>query len=118
MIIIKVKNLKTNSHFQRQLYAKCQSFIQLVRAKAYVKPTLKMCVLQSLQGQFSGFYFLILFLKTLKLGKFLNYQEEKNVPDNWTKIGYTLGPVKYRPNKRSGELRIKSQIVRMTIFVV
>ena len=117
MIIIKVKNLKTNSHFQRQLYAKCRSFIQLVGAKAYVKPTLKMCVLQSLQWQFSGFYFLILFLKTLKLGKFLNYQEEKNVPDNWTKIGYTLGPVKYRPNMRSGKLRIKSQIVRVTIFL-
>ena len=24
MIVIKVKNLKTNSRFQRQLYAKCQ----------------------------------------------------------------------------------------------
>ena len=71
MIIIKVKNLKTNSRLQRQLYAKCQSFIQLIGAKAYVKPTLEMYVLQSLQGQFSGFHFLILFLKTLKLGKFL-----------------------------------------------
>ena len=45
--------------------------IQLVGAKAYVKPTLEMYVLQSLQGQFSGFHFLILFLKTLKLGKYL-----------------------------------------------
>ena len=45
--------------------------IQLVGAKAYVKPTLEMYVLQSLQGQLSGFHFLILFLKTLKLGKFL-----------------------------------------------
>ena len=65
MMIIKVKNL------QRQLYAKCQSFIQLTATKAYVKSTLEMYVLQSLQGQFSGFHFLILFLKTLKLGKFL-----------------------------------------------
>ena len=32
MIIIKVKNLKTNSRLQRQLYAKCQSFIQLIGA--------------------------------------------------------------------------------------
>ena len=68
---IKVKNLKTNSRLQRQLYAKCQSFIQLIGEKAYVKPTLEMHVLQSLQGQFLGFHFLILFLKTLKLGKFL-----------------------------------------------
>ena len=71
MKVIKVVNLKTNSHFQRKLHAKCQSFIQFIGAKAYVKPTLAMCVLQSLQGQFSGFHFLILFLKTLKLGKFL-----------------------------------------------
>ena len=42
MIVIKVKNFKTNSCFQRQLYAKCQSFIQLIGAKAYVKPTLEM----------------------------------------------------------------------------
>ena len=39
----------------------------------------------------------------------------RNVPDNWTKIGYTFRPVKYRPNKRSGKRRIKSQIVRVTI---
>ena len=44
---------------------------QLTGAKAYVKPTLEMYVLQSLQGQFSGFHFLIMFLKTLKLGNFL-----------------------------------------------
>ena len=40
----------------------------------------------------------------------------KNAPDNWTKIGYTFGPMKYRPNKRSGKLRIKSQIVWVAIF--
>ena len=42
----------------------------------------------------------------------------KNVPDNWTKIGYTFGPWKYRRNKRSEKLRIKSQIVKVTIFCV
>ena len=41
------------------------------REKVYVKPTLEIYLLESLQGQFSGFRFLILFLKTLKLGKFL-----------------------------------------------
>ena len=71
MIVIKVKNLKTNSRLQRKLYAKCQSFIQLNGVKAYVKPILEMYVLQRLQGQFSGFRFLNLFLKTLKLGTFL-----------------------------------------------
>ena len=39
----------------------------------------------------------------------------KNVPDNWTKIGYTFSFLKYIPNKRSGKKRIKSQIVRVTI---
>ena len=74
MIVIKVKNLKINSCLQRQRYVKCQSFIQrqsLIAARAYLKPTQEMYVLQSLQGQFSGFHFLILFFKTLKLGKFL-----------------------------------------------
>ena len=71
MIIIKVINLKTNSCLWRQLCKKCQTFIELMRARGYVKPTLEMYVLQSLQGQFLGFHFLILFLKTLKLGKFL-----------------------------------------------
>ena len=47
--------------------------------------------------------------------RFLFVTIRKNVPDNWTKIGYTFRPVKYRPNKRSGKLRIKSQIVRVTI---
>ena len=42
----------------------------------------------------------------------------KNAPNNWNKIGYTFGPLKYRPNKRSGKLKIKSQIVRVTIFCV
>ena len=71
MLFIEVKNLKTNSRLQRQIYENYQSFIQLIGAKAYVKPTLEMYVLQSLQGAFSGFHFLILSLKTLKLGKFL-----------------------------------------------
>ena len=53
MINTKVKNLKTKSHLYRQLCGKCQSFIQLTGAKSYVKPTLEMYVLQSLQGQFS-----------------------------------------------------------------
>ena len=47
MIVIKVKNLKTNSRFQRQLCAKCQSFIQLTGAKADVEPTLEMCFVKS-----------------------------------------------------------------------
>ena len=72
MIIIKIKNLKTNSRLQRQLCEKCQSFIQIIGAKACQKPTLEMYVLQSLQvSPFSGFHFVILFLKTLKLGKIL-----------------------------------------------
>ena len=55
---------------------KYQSFIQPTGAEAFVNPTLEMDVLQSLQGQFSGFTFLILILKTLELGVFCNYQEE------------------------------------------
>ena len=47
MINIKVK----------KLCEKYQSFIQIARAKAYVKPTLEMYVLQSLQEKFSGFHF-------------------------------------------------------------
>ena len=42
----------------------------------------------------------------------------KNAPNNWTKIGYTFGRLKYRRNKRSAKLKIKSQIVRVTIFCV
>ena len=42
----------------------------------------------------------------------------KNAPNNWTKTGYTFGRFKYRPNKRSAKLKIKSQIVRVTIFCV
>ena len=53
-----------------------QSFIQLTKVKAYVKPILNMYALQSLQEQISGFHFLILLLKTLKFDKFYNYQEE------------------------------------------
>ena len=71
MITIKVKNSKTNSSMKGQLCKKYQSFIELTETKAYLEPTLKMYVLQSLQGQFSGFHFTIMFLKTLKLGKFL-----------------------------------------------
>ena len=71
MIIKKVTNLKTDSRLYRELCEKCQSFIQLTRAKVYVKQSLEMYVLQSLQGQFSGFHFLILFLKPLKFNKFL-----------------------------------------------
>ena len=68
-----------------------------------------MYVLQSQQGQFSGFHFLILFLKTLKLDKFLQLSGRMS--------GYTLGLVKYRPNKRSGKLTIELQIIRLTIFL-
>ena len=71
MIIKKVTNLKTDSRLYRELCEKCQSFIQLTRAKVYAKQSLEMYVLQSLQGQFSGFHFLILFLKPLKFNKFL-----------------------------------------------
>ena len=75
-----------------------------------------MHILQSLQGQFSGFHFLILFLKTLKIRLgFVTIRN--NAAGNRTKIVYAFGPVKYRPNKRSGKLRIKSQILRVTNFL-
>ena len=64
MINIKAKNLITNSRLQRQLREKYKSFIQLTGAEAYVKTTLEMYVLQSLQGQFSG------------LVSFCNYQKK------------------------------------------
>ena len=73
--------------------------------------------MQSLQGQIAGFHFLILFLKTLKLGNFFA-TIRKNVPGDWTKVEYTFDPVKWRANKRSGKLKIKSQIVTVTIFCV
>ena len=60
MIIIKVKNSKTQ--VSKNNCVECQSLIQLTGAKAFIKPTVEMYVLQSLQGQFSGFCFLILFL--------------------------------------------------------
>ena len=50
---------------------KYQRFMQLTTAEAYVKPTLEILVLQSLQGKLSNFHFLNPVLKTLKLGKFL-----------------------------------------------
>ena len=116
MINKKAKNLKINSHLQRQLCEKCQSFIQLTGAKVYLKLTLEMYVLQSLRGQFSVFHFFNPVFKNTKTRKiFITIR--KSAPDNWTKIGYTFGPVKYRPNKRSRKLRIKSQIVRVTIFL-
>ena len=55
-------------------------------------------------------------LKTLKLGTFLELSGKMlqiTGPRYWT-----FGPLKYRPNKRSGKLKIKSQIVRVTIFCV
>ena len=68
---IKVKNLKTTHLCKDNYEKKYQSFIQPTGAEAFVKPTLEMHVLQSLQGHFSGFTFLILILKTLELGMFL-----------------------------------------------
>ena len=35
---------------------------------------------------------------------------------NWTRVWYTFVPMKYRPSKRFGNLRIKSQIVRVIVF--
>ena len=63
-----------------------------------------------------GFPFFNLRFKITKV-KYVFVAIRKNVPDNWTKIWYTFGPVKYRPNKRSGKLRIKSQIVKVAIFL-
>ena len=65
-------------------------------------------------GSIHRFPFFNPVFKSTKI-RFLFVTIRKNVPDNWTKIGYTFRPVKYRPNKRSGKLRIKSQIVRVTI---
>ena len=79
MINKKAKNLKINSHLQRQLCEKCQSFIQLTGAKVYLKLTLEMYVLQSLQGQFSGFHFFNRVFKNTKITKIYlseNYQKE------------------------------------------
>ena len=71
MINIKVKNILKLTHVCKEnCVKKCQSLIQFTGAEAYVKPTLGMHILQSLQGQFSSFHFLILFLKTLKLSKY------------------------------------------------
>ena len=30
-----------------------------------------------------------------------------NIPDNWTMMAYTFGPMKYRSNKSSAKLKIK-----------
>ena len=43
---------------------------------------------------------------------------KNNAPGNWTKIGYTFFPVKYRLRKRSGKLRIQSQVVRVTLSCI
>ena len=42
----------------------------------------------------------------------------ENAPNNWNKIGHTFAPLKYRPNKGSGKLKMKPKIVRVTIFCV
>ena len=44
------------------------SFVGIIQVFFYIKPTLIRHVLQSLQGYFLGFHFLILFLKAPKLG--------------------------------------------------
>ena len=95
---------------------KSLSFIQLTVAEAFVKSSLETYVLQRLQGQFSVFHFLILFWKALKFAKFFLIIRN-NVPDNCINIGYNFGPVKCRPNKRSGKLRIKSQFVWVRFFL-
>ena len=64
MIVIKVKNLKTNSRLQRQLYPKCQSFIQLIGAKAYVKPTLEIYFAKSAGTIFRLPFFNLVFKNT------------------------------------------------------
>ena len=68
-------------------------------------------------GKIFGFPFFHLVVKNTKI-RYVFVNIKNNVPDNWTKIGYNFGPVKYRPNKRSEKLRIKAQIVRVTIFCV
>ena len=50
--------------------------MQITGAEAYLKSIPEMYVLQSLQGQLSGFHFLILFLKTLNLEWRKNYLKE------------------------------------------
>ena len=81
------------------------------------KPTVEMYVLQSLQKQFSGFPFFNPVFKNAKI-RYVFVTISKNVLDNWTKIGYSFGPLKYRPNTSSGKLRIKSQLVRVKTFCV
>lgn len=58
-------------------------------------------------GAIPRFLFFNPVFKSTKISEvFVSFKE--NVPDNWTKIGYTFGTVKCRPNK--------SQIVRVTIL--
>ena len=114
MININVKNLKTNSSLLRQLCKKYKSFIQYTRAETYVKLTLEM---YESTGTILRFPFLILFLRSLKLGKFLPLSKRMSQITG-TKIEYTFGPAQRGLNKRSGKQRTKSQIVRGTIFFV
>ena len=43
---------------------------------------------------------------------------KKYIPYCWTYIRHAFGPMEYSLNKRSGKLRIVTQIIRMTIFVL
>ena len=67
------KTLVFLKFYQKNVYGVYSTFKAVVIQISffYIKPVLLAYVLQSLQGQFLGFHFLILFLKESKLGKSL-----------------------------------------------
>ena len=76
MIIIKVRNLKTNSRLRRQLCEKYQFHSTHWSESLYKADSRNVCFAKSAKKKksakkCSGFHILILFLKTLKLSKLL-----------------------------------------------
>ena len=117
MIIIKIKNLKSNSAFVKTTVWKIPKFHPTYRNESLCKVVSRHVYFAKSARTIFRYPFFNPVLKNTKMWQVF-VTISKNIPDNWTKIGYTFGLVKHRPNKRSGKVRIKSQIVRVTTFCV
>ena len=116
MIIIKIKNLKSNSAFVKTTVWKIPKFHPTYRNESLCKVVSRHVYFAKSARTIFRYPFFNPVLKNTKMWQVF-VTISKNIPDNWTKIGYTFGLVKHRPNKRSGKVRIKSQIVRVTTFL-
>ena len=117
MTIIKVKNIKTNFTFAKTTMWKIPKFHPTYWSKNLCKADSRNVCFAKSAGTIYRFPFFNPAFKNTKI-RYVFVTIRKNVPNNWAKIGYTFGLVKYGPSNRSGKLRIKLQIVRVTTFFV